>query len=190
MLVVVVVLLLIFLCATTAPHLPMINCTTRLVAAAVGYCFYFDRKRRSAPGFKEAHREKRKVEQVAAQKAADAALAAKRAAAGGGPGRAPAGLAEMLGGQQQKHPQRDEILAEANQLSEAAHKCLDEAPDASDPKVINMFMQLISKSLQTLQLTGEQQMLQSFVTMTMKRMQTSGHAAAIQQFVQMVSGPR
>lgn len=48
-----------------------------VVAAAVGYCFYYDKKRRSAPGFKDAHRLKRKAERVAKEKEDKAALAKK-----------------------------------------------------------------------------------------------------------------
>ena len=84
-----------------------------VVAAAVGYCFYYDKKRRSAPGFKDAHRLKRKAERVAKEKEDKAALAKKKAAA-------QQMAAAMMGGgqappQQQQKPPKAMIVKQAEQ---------------------------------------------------------------------------
>jgi len=161
-----------------------------MAAAAVGYCVYFDRKRRSAAGFKEAHREKRKMQEVAAQKAADAAMEAKRAAAGaGGP---PAGLAEALRGRQPPHPQKDQILAQCQTLSQEAHRKINEAGE-SNPMEIEAGLQMILQTVQMVSQLGDQNLMGQWISLQIKSLQQNGNqqaAMALQGALKQMFQPR
>ena len=115
-----------------------------LVAAAIGYCFYFDRKRRSAPSFKEAHRSKRKAEQLAARKAQETELAAKKNAAA----IMKKAAATVGGGGRPKQPKkapREAILMQAQQFAKQGLQMINEA--GKDTMKINQGLQIILESV-------------------------------------------
>lgn len=136
-----------------------------LVAAAIGYCFYFDRKRRSAPSFKETHRSKRKAEQLAARKAQEAALAAKNAAV------MKKAAATVGGGGRPKQPKkapREAIMRQAQQFAKQGLQMINEA--GKDTMKINQGLQIILESVNVYNMLEDPQGL---VTWHVKKTETS-----------------
>jgi len=158
-----------------------------LVAAAVGYCFYFDRKRRSAPGFKEAHRNKRKAAQQAERKAQEAALAAKKNATI----QAQKAAAAMMGGgggggggggrpQQPKKPPREAILQQAEQYAKQGLQMINEAGD--DKMKVNSGLQIILESVNVFNMLEDPQGLVTWCQYQTKVLKENGHHEASQKF--------